>query len=129
MVIEDDSVLEDTETFLLSLDIGPGATYDGNSFANITITDDDEVMVQFSSEVCALSVSEDAGSLEVSVARIGLSSIPVTVSVQIQSGTAIGTYNFVVHLLCSTIMYYRYIRISVRSFNLKHTYVCIIAKI
>ncbi|CAI8022690.1 Endothelin-converting enzyme 1 [Geodia barretti] len=94
VVIEDDSVLEDTETFLLSLDIGPGATYDGNSFANITITDDDEVMVQFSSEVCALSVSEDAGSLEVSVARIGLSSIPVTVSVQIQSGTAIVSSDF-----------------------------------
>jgi hypothetical protein len=94
VVIEDDSVLEDTETFLLSLDIGLGATYDGNSFANITITDDDEVMVQFSSEVCALSVSEDAGSLEVSVARIGLSSIPVTVSFQIQSGTAIESLDF-----------------------------------
>ena len=91
MVIEDDSILEDTETLFLSLDIGPGATCDGNSFANITITDDDEVMVQFASEACELSVSEDAGTLEVTIARIGLSSIPVTISVQTQSGTAIGT--------------------------------------
>ena len=92
LLIKDDSVLEESENFFLTLDVGPGATSDSNSFANVTITDDDEVRVQLTSEACSLTVTEDVGSLEISITRTGLSSIPVEVSVLILNGTAFGIY-------------------------------------
>ena len=46
--------------------------------------------VQIGFSTSSYSVSEDAGSLEITITRIGLSSIPTTVSVQIRNGTALG---------------------------------------
>ena len=105
LVIEDDSQLEESETFFITLNLGPGANYDDNSFANVVITDDDRVMLQFDMETCALVFSEAAGSVEITVARIGLSSIPVNVSVQIQNGTAIGIYTFyIMYIGCGCLL-------------------------
>ena len=91
--IVDDSELEESETLSLSLSSGPGATSDSStSIAGVTITDDDQVMVEFGMDMCALAVTEGAGSVEITVTRVGLSSIPVEVMVQIQNGTATGRH-------------------------------------
>jgi hypothetical protein len=88
MVIVDDDELEDVEMFFLTLNIGRGARYDDNSYADVVIIDNDEVIVQIDSEPCTLTVAESADHVEILIAKIGLSSIPVEVMVQIQNGTA-----------------------------------------
>ena len=98
LVIVDDMELEQSEVFLLTLNNGPGATYDNNSLASVVITDDDQVVVEFDMERCALVVTEGVGSLDITISRDGLSSIPVEVLVQIQNGTATGMCN-IVHVL------------------------------
>ena len=90
MVIVDDDELEDVEMFFLTLNIGQGARYDDNSYADVVIIDNDEVIVQIDSEPCTLTVAESADHVEILIAKIGLSSIPVEVMVQIQNGTATG---------------------------------------
>ena len=49
------------------------------------------VQVEFAA--LSYSVSEGAGSVVMTISRIGASSIPVTVSLIVQNGTAIGTCN------------------------------------
>ena len=49
------------------------------------------VEVEFSA--LSYSVSEGAGLVEMTISRIGASSIPVTVSLILQNGTALGMYN------------------------------------
>lgn len=93
LVIVDDMELEQSEVFLLTLNNGPGATYDNNSLASVVITDDDQVVVEFDMERCALVVTEGVGSLDITISRNGLSSLPVEVLVQIQNGTATGMYH------------------------------------
>ena len=90
MVIVDDDELENLETFFLTLNVGQGARYDNNSYADVVVIDNDEVIVQIDSEPCALMVAESASHVEILIARIGLSSIPVEIMVQIQNGTATG---------------------------------------
>ena len=92
LVIVDDNELEEAETFSLTLINGPGATYDNNSFADVVIIDDDKVKVQIDVDTCGQSVLEAAGSVEITISRVGLSSIPVEVLVQILNGTATGIY-------------------------------------
>ena len=94
LVIVDNDELEDTEMFFLTLNFGQGATADQNSFADAVILDNDNVSIQLSIETCALTVAESARFVEVTVTKLGLSSIPVEVMLQTQDGTAIGTYIF-----------------------------------
>ena len=89
-MIVDDNELENVETLTLSLAGGSGAAYDDNSYGNVTILDDDEVVVYFDLSSCELTVAESAGYVEIVLAVRGLSSIPVEVRVQIQNGTATG---------------------------------------
>ena len=93
LVIVDDMELEQSEVFLLTLNNGPVATYDNDSLASVVITDDDQVVVEFDMERCALVVTEGVGSLDITISRNGLSSLPVEVLVQIQNGTATGMYH------------------------------------
>ena len=89
----DDMVLEDMETFTVSLSLvseSAGVQLGTDSVATATILDDDEVTVQFEVVTCALSVGESVGSLEVSMTRTGFSAIPVTVLVQSEDGSATG---------------------------------------
>lgn len=90
LVIVDDNELEETETFLLTLNNGPGAVHDNNSFANIVIIDNDEVKVEISAEECSLNVSESDGGVEIILVKRGLSAIPVEVMVYLMNGSAIG---------------------------------------
>lgn len=90
LFIIDDNELEDMETLFIALNNGPSADYDQNNFANATIIDNDNVTVQFDVESCALTITESAGSIEIKIARIGLSSIPVDVMVSIENGSATG---------------------------------------
>ena len=90
LFIIDDNELEDMETLFISLNNGPGAEYDMNSFANAVIIDDDYVTVDFDIESCALNIAESAGMAKITVAKIGLSSIPVDIMVSIQNGSATG---------------------------------------
>ena len=92
LLIVDNDELEDTEIFFLTLNFGQGATADQNSFADAVILDNDNVSIQLSIETCALSVAESARFVEVTVTKLGLSSIPVEVMLQTQDGTAIGTW-------------------------------------
>ena len=100
MVIVDDDELEDLETFFLTLNIGRGARYDNNSYADVVIIDNDEVIVQIDSEPCALMVAESANYVEILIAKIGLSSIPVEIMVEIQNGTATGINVYVYTCTC-----------------------------
>ena len=91
----DNMVVEDTETFTVSLSFITeyrGVELGTYSVANITILDDDKVAVEFEVSTCAqgLSVSESRGSLAVNLVKTGLSDIPVTVFVTSEDRTATG---------------------------------------
>lgn len=92
----DNMVVEDIETFLVSLSLVPdsvGVELGTDSVANITILDDDKVTVEFEISICdkGLSVTE---SLAVNVTKTGLADIPVTVFVQSVDRTATGGIEF-----------------------------------
>ena len=97
----DNKVVEDTETFTVSLSVVTefvGIELGTDSVANVTILDDDSVTVQFEvfdvtctcRQDSVIEVTDSRGSLTVSVVKTGLSDIPVTVFVRSEDRTATG---------------------------------------
>jgi hypothetical protein len=90
-MIEDDSVLEETETLTVSLSLtgAPNSVQTARHAATIVITNDDELTVGFTTS--SYTVSETEGEVEVCVGVVGGQlGTDITLQLDTHSGTAVG---------------------------------------
>ena len=89
VTILDDSILEGTETFTLTLGAGTGYTVGSDDASTtVTINDQDTVTVQLNS--MAYTVGEGDGTVTITVLKTGAAAIPVEVALTPSDGTATG---------------------------------------
>lgn len=89
--IVDDTLVESTETFSVTLSGASGATLGAQSTATVSILDNDSV-VEFA--ITAVTVNESAGTASLTVTRTGSSTVAASVNFAFADGTADATdYN------------------------------------
>ena len=95
VMVTDDSEVEPTETVIVTLDTPSGATLAGTTLQTINITDNDIVTPTVSISSADQTVSEDAGSVNVTVTLSTASATDVTIPFTV-SGTATDGSDFTI---------------------------------